>query len=106
MKIEMVAAKVREDRYLELQAHDAFHLDRVRRNLHHGVTPSGIDDLPEQAFQIRSFGRRTLRCIVKSGTPIFDRSQNGRRMAGLLQYRFNQVGGGCLSVRARHADQV
>ena len=63
----MVPAEIRKYGDFEIQACDTFHLDRMRRNLHHRMLPSRIDHLTEQLFQIRRFRRRSFRSEIESG---------------------------------------
>ena len=106
MKVQMIAAEIREDSDLESQAHNTLHLDRMRRNLHDRVMPSGIGDLPEQLFKIRCLRRRALGRVIEPRTPIFDRTEYRRRMSGRFQYRLDHVGGRRLPVCAGYTHQV
>src|SRR5262245_46686285 len=84
MEIEMVPAEIGKDRNFKLQSADTLHLDRMRRDLHHGVLPTGVYDLPEQFLEVGRLRCRSLGSKFETWSPVFDRAKNRGRFAGSL----------------------
>ncbi len=106
VKIQMVARQVGEHRGMEMQAIDAPQGERVRRDLHGGVTAARLVQFGKKAHQFERLRRGVDRGNHAAGHVVFDGPDQRRDFAGGAQHRIHQEARGGFTIGAGDARQA